>query len=174
MRDIFRKLYTQHKSNAKRRGIPFLLTLDQWKSIWLESGKWEQRGRGADKYCMCRNGDAGAYEAGNVFIDLNRQNVSDGNKGKMDSPETKAKKSAAMRGIPRPWSAGANNPMRRPEVKAKMSEAISGGRHYAAKMVATPHGIWTSAVEAAQCIGIPVATVNWRCQHQKLGFAYLA
>ena len=82
MRDRFQKLYAQHKSNAKRRGIPFLLTLDQWKTVWLDSGKWNQRGRGIDNYCMCRVGDAGAYEVGNVFIDLHQRNVSSGSLGK--------------------------------------------------------------------------------------------
>lgn len=173
MRDIFRKLYTQHKSNAKRRGIPFLLTLEEWKSIWIESGKWEQRGRGADKYCMCRLSDAGAYEVGNVFIDFGKRNISDGNLGRKFSAEHRSKIAASITGKSHPWSAGANNPMHRPEVKAKISAAISGGKHYAAKMVATPHGIWTSAGEAAACIGIPRPTVEWRCKHNKFGFAYL-
>lgn len=173
MRDIFRKLYTQQKSNAKQRGVDFKLTLQEWTTIWLESGKWEQRGRGAEKYCMCRLGDAGAYEVENVFIDLGKRNVSDGNKGKLDSAETKARKSAALKGMPHPWSAGSNNPMHRPEVKAKMSAKISGGKHYRARMVGTPHGIWTSATECAKALGMPVPTVNWRCKYHKMGFAYL-
>ena len=124
MRDIFRKLYTQQKSNAKQRGVDFLLTLEQWKSIWLESGNWDQRGRGAEKYCMCRVGDKGAYEISNVFIGLGRQNVRDGNLGKACSTEHRAKIAAANSGVPHPWSAGANNPMHRPEVKAKITAAI--------------------------------------------------
>ena len=149
MRDIYRKLYTQHKSNAKRRGVPFLLTFDDWKTIWLESGKLDQRGRGAEKYCMCRVGDIGAYEVGNVFIDLNRRNVSDGNIGKVDSAETRAKKSASLKGKPHPWSAGANNPMHRPEVKAKVGAAIGGANHYKQRGVITPAGYFVTAKEAA-------------------------
>lgn len=169
----FRKAYTQQKANAKRRGVLFLLTFEQWKNIWLASGKWEHRGRGANKYCMCRNNDIGAYEIGNVFVDLGKQNVSDGNKGKKNSAETKAKKSSALKGMPHPWSVGANNPMHRLEVKAKISAALSGGNHYKAKMVGTPHGIWRSATECAKALGIAIPTVNWRCKNNYLNFAYL-
>ncbi len=172
MRDIYRKLYTQQKSNARHRGVPFLLTLDEWKSIWLESGKWDQRGRGAEKYCMCRKGDVGAYEVGNVFIDLGKNNISSGNLGREITAEHRAKISRAHTGKSHEWSRGEKNPMHRPEVKAKMSAALSGGKHYRAKLVATPHGIWTSAVEAARCIGIPKPTVEWRCRHNKMGYAY--
>ncbi len=173
MRDLFCKCYTQQKSNAKQRGVEFLLTFEEWKAIWLESGRWDKRGRGRGKYCMCRIGDAGPYAAGNVFIALNEKNVSDGNIGKVDSAETRAKKSAALKGLAHPWCTGENSPMHRPEVKAKLSAAISGGKHYAARMVGTPHGIWESATECAKAIGTPIPTVNWRCKNNKLGFAYL-
>lgn len=171
MRDIFRKLYTQQKSNAKQRGVEFLLTLDEWKQIWLDSGNWEQRGRGAEKYCMCRIGDTGPYAIGNVFIDLCRINVRDGNLEKLDSVETKARKSAAMSGIPHPWSAGANNPMHRPEVKEKVIAAVSGANHYKARGVNTPQGFFPTAKAAAEALGMKKPTVEWRARHNKFGFS---
>ena len=170
-RDLFRKAYTQHKSNAKRRGVPFLLTFEEWKEVWLASNKWNLRGRGVDKYCMCRKGDAGVYEVGNVFIDLNTRNVSDGNKGKLDSLETRAKKSAALIGKPKPWSRGDKNPMHRPEVKAAMSAAIGGAKHYKQRGVVTPQGYFVTAKEAAAALGMSKSTVEWRAKHKKLGFA---
>lgn len=173
-KDLYRKAFTAHKSNAKRRGVEFLFTFEQWRDWWLATGKWEQRGRGRGKFCMRRHGDVGPYSLDNVFCGTNEDNLRDSNFGKVDSIETRSKKSFALKGKPKLWSVGANNPMHRPEVKAKMSAAISGGKHYAAKMVATPHGIWSSAVEAAKCIGIPRPTVEWRCKHNKLGFAYIA
>jgi hypothetical protein len=169
----FLKAYKMHKSNARTRKIPFLLTFEQWLAIWTESGKLDQRGRGADKFCMCRNGDVGPYEVGNVFIGTGRENVRAGNLGKLDSAETRQKKSQSMRGIPHPWCAGENNPMHRPDVKAKISEKISGSKHYAARMVQTPQGIWGSAVECAKALNMPRPTVEWRCKNQKSGFAYL-
>lgn len=149
----------------------FLLTLDQWKQIWFASGKWDQRGRGADKYCMCRIGDAGAYEMGNVFIELGAKNVSDGNIGKSDSQETRRRKSIAMTGIPHPWSAGANNPMHRPEVKAKITAAIGGANHYKQRGVITPSGYFVTAKAAAEALGMKKPTVEWRARHNKFGFS---
>lgn len=67
--------YQMHQSNARVRGVDWLLTFPQWWAIWVESGRWADRGNG--KHCMCRKGDTGAYAVGNVFIstvtDNNRQ-----------------------------------------------------------------------------------------------------
>lgn len=173
MRDLFRKQYTQQKANAKARNVSFHLSFEEWKAVWLSSGKWQERGRGADKYCMCRNGDVGPYEIGNVFIDLGKKNVSDGNIGKPDSTETKARKSAAMKGMPHPWSVGLKNPMHRPEAKAKIAEATGGTKHYRSKGgVTTPLGFFESTTQAAVVLGIPAPTVQWRCRNNKSGFSY--
>ena len=169
-----RKKFNAHKSNAKRRNIEFLLTFEEWLDIWEKSGKCEQRGRGADKYCMCRIGDKGAYSIDNVFIGQGKQNVSDGNIGKPDSEETKRKKSLAAKGRSHDYAKGANNVMHRPEVKAKLSQAISGSKHYKAKAIKTPFGIYLSGVEAAKELNIPKPTIYWRCKYQKDGWSFLA
>ena len=39
-----RNAYNTQKSGAKKRGIAFLLTFEQWWSVWEASGKWENRG----------------------------------------------------------------------------------------------------------------------------------
>src|ERR1044072_2526371 len=77
-----RKKYTQHKANAKQRGIAFLLTFDEWWAVWQESGKWALRGPNVGQYCMSRFGDSGPYAVGNVFINLSVKNVSDGPGGR--------------------------------------------------------------------------------------------
>lgn len=59
--------FVTQRTNARVRGIDWNLTLLQWWTIWQESGKWDQRGRGHG-YMMCRFGDVGPYEAGNVYI----------------------------------------------------------------------------------------------------------
>jgi hypothetical protein len=58
--------FRQHRSNAKRRGIGFFLTFDQWWTIWKKSGMYEHRGRGG--FVMARFDDDGAYEVDNVEI----------------------------------------------------------------------------------------------------------
>lgn len=73
-----RRAYNQQRENAiYHRQIEWRLTFDQWRKIWDESGRWSERGRGADKFCMCRIGDVGPYAIGNVFISTNGENVRD-------------------------------------------------------------------------------------------------
>lgn len=62
------KRYRSQKRNAKNRGIPFDLTIKQWASIWMESGHYEQCGKGIGAYVMSRIGDSGGYTVGNVEI----------------------------------------------------------------------------------------------------------
>lgn len=59
--------FTRQRTNAKVRGIEWTLTLWQWWNLWQASGCWDKRGRGTG-YMMCRVGDAGSYEMGNVYI----------------------------------------------------------------------------------------------------------
>lgn len=166
------KAYTQHKSNAKTRGIEMLLTFEEWKAIWINSGKWEQRGKGSNKYCMCRVNDAGHYSLGNVFIDLNKNNVSFGNKGKPKSIETKKKMSESAVGKVHEWSICLNNVMHKKDVKEKFSLATRGEKHYNQKGVVSPFGYFVTTKEAAKELGIPKQTIEWRCRNNKSGFKY--
>jgi len=70
------RAYQHQKFAAEvKRGIEWKLTLMQWWEIWCESGHWEDRGLGRG-YMMCRIGDVGAYEIGNVFIGPGVENLS--------------------------------------------------------------------------------------------------
>jgi hypothetical protein len=64
--------YRLQKSNARRRGIVFKLTFEEWWGLWEASGHYEDYGRDRNKpgggYCMCRTRDRGGYELGNVRI----------------------------------------------------------------------------------------------------------
>jgi len=90
------------------RGLEWKLTFEEWWSIWEASGRWEQRGRTKDKYVMSRKNDCGAYEVGNVFIQLAGDNVSQARSGK---PITK------LIGVPRTE-----------EVKQKIRETLAETR----------------------------------------------
>ena|SRR6478735_9847829 len=59
---------------AKKRGIGWELTFEEWLDIWLKSGKYDQRGKKPHEYCMARLSDAGPYMIGNVKIVTNDEN----------------------------------------------------------------------------------------------------
>lgn len=97
--------YREHRGRVKRsvdkngNPIEFKLTFDEWYSIWINSGHWEERGRSHGQYCMSRYNDIGHYEIDNVFIQLHAQNTSDGHY-KVMSEEMKQKISATKKGKP--------------------------------------------------------------------------
>jgi hypothetical protein len=66
--------FRQQRDNAKKRGIAWELTFEQWRKIWEDSHHWKNRGRHTDEYCMARYNDVGTYEIGNVRILTNRDN----------------------------------------------------------------------------------------------------
>lgn len=70
-------LYKLQRQCARKRGIEWLFTFESWASMWHESGKWRQRGRGAERFCTARKGDVGPYSSENVEILTNRQNSID-------------------------------------------------------------------------------------------------
>ena len=114
-----REPYQQQKRNAKRRGIPFLLTFNEWIAIWETSGKLDYRGRKSGQYVMARPGDTGAYEQGNVKIITHIENTS-------EWPRTEAyrrKISALLSGRPRTE-----------ETRQKSSASVTGEKNSQAKL----------------------------------------
>lgn len=69
--------YVRQRSNARMRGIAWNFDFAAWISVWQTSGKLHLRGRGKGKYVMSRVGDCGAYELGNVHIQLATSNSRD-------------------------------------------------------------------------------------------------
>ena len=74
------KAFYKQRGTAINRGIDWKLTLKEWWGIWEASGHWEDRGRGVQKFAMCRYGDSGPYSCENVFIGLFTENVSEAQK----------------------------------------------------------------------------------------------
>jgi len=96
--------FYQQRSAAKIRGIPFLLTFNEWYSIWLDSGYFEQRGRNKHQYVMSRLNDKGAYQAGNVKIQLHSDNTKES--WRLKKQEIAKRMSVAHTGKPKPWLKG--------------------------------------------------------------------
>lgn len=60
--------YKSQRRNAMSRGVEWNFVFWEWWQVWCESGRWNLRGRGSSRYCMCRTGDIGPYERSNVYI----------------------------------------------------------------------------------------------------------
>lgn len=78
-----RKLFTDQRAGAKKRGIPFLLIFEQWLGFWEAFNlDWRSlRGNGAGKYVMARPGDLGAYEISNIVPKRHEENTVEGISG---------------------------------------------------------------------------------------------
>lgn len=77
--------YIRQKNHAKKRGIEFKLTKQEWLDFWGED--LNKRGRGAGKLQMCRVGDKGCYEIGNIYKQTHEHNSKDKfNNGFMGKP----------------------------------------------------------------------------------------
>jgi hypothetical protein len=111
--DIRVNAFMTQKENARRRGIEFLFTFEEWWEIWESSGRWEQRGRKSGNYVMARFRDRGAYRVGNVEIVTVEQNIAQ----YKISPATRRKLSEARIGNTnargKTWPADAKEPRRK-------------------------------------------------------------
>ena len=72
-----RTAFCVQRAGAKRRGIAWDFTFEDWMAVWTESGHFAERGRNKGQYVMARNGDTGPYARGNVSIILHSRNMSD-------------------------------------------------------------------------------------------------
>lgn len=69
--------YLHQRRNARKRGIEWQITLPEWVEAWRQSGRWDSRGLGKDKYVMARRNDLGPYASWNVYITTSGQNAAD-------------------------------------------------------------------------------------------------
>lgn len=92
--------FSQHRRDAKKRGIDFLFTFKKWLKVWEKSGHLHERGCRKGQYVMARHGDVGPYSSNNVMIVTSGQNHYDGNIGRSNpmSEIAKLKISKAMKG----------------------------------------------------------------------------
>jgi DNA-binding XRE family transcriptional regulator len=73
------RAYIVHRCDARKRGIEWQFTFSTWWWVWDDSGKWNERGRGAGKYVMARHGDLGPYAPANVRICTSAENLLESN-----------------------------------------------------------------------------------------------
>lgn len=62
--NMIKKAYIQQKGDAKKRGIEFKLTFEEFSNWWGDD--FQHRGVGSNKLVMARYNDIGAYELSNI------------------------------------------------------------------------------------------------------------
>lgn len=87
--NVERKCYSTHKNNAKHRNIEYMLTFEEWSTIWKDSGKWEQRGRATDQFVLGRLDNSKPFSVDNCVVRTQSENMSASSKGKPKSANTK-------------------------------------------------------------------------------------
>lgn len=150
------KAYKEHQRNAKRRGIPFLFSFEEWWAWWQINDHWSHRGVGKNKLVMARKGDTGPYSPENVYCTTHRGNQRDA------SPEARAEAVARSR--------------KTREAKGKplgQHLAVRGFDHPRSRQVRTPAGIFGSAALAAEHYGKGPKWGTRRAASGKDGWAYI-
>jgi hypothetical protein len=78
---LAKQRYQEQKNAAIQRKLEWQFDFQSWLNVWIQSGKWDLRGKGIGKYCMSRLNDCGPYSPANVFIQSHQQNSVDAHKG---------------------------------------------------------------------------------------------
>lgn len=74
--------YSKLRQSARRRGIPFLLTVLEWERFCEATGYLELRGRGAEELSVDRIDEKGPYAIWNIQALSVSANVSKGNRAR--------------------------------------------------------------------------------------------
>ena len=134
MKNKLRATFNQCRSNSRRRGVGFELTFEQWLGVWIDSGHFQERGKGGNKYVMARLRDKGPYKIGNVKIITGAENRAEqiirrNNAGERNPffGKTHAKKSRVKIGKSKIGNKYARG-RRSPEQCARIREARWGAR----------------------------------------------
>ena len=88
--DAAKKAFCNQKNAAKRRGIGWELTFDQWLSWW--GADLDNRGPSRDNLQMQRFADQGPYALGNIKKGTPRDNSKTAGKGKQNRASERKKR----------------------------------------------------------------------------------
>jgi hypothetical protein len=145
-----RHAYSSHRRSAKKRGIPFLFSFEQWSEWWLTDDRWSRRGRKAGQLQMGRKGNSGPYSPDNVECATKEQK----------------QKSQLVRLSSLP-------PEKRAEIAKKAGLARRGENHWLARPVVTPLGTFVTVRAAAKAHGIAHSHGSDLAKGELNGWCYL-
>src|SRR6476660_2333550 len=145
-----RAAYSNQKHSAKKLGIPFLFTFEQWSEWWHEL--WSQRCRKAGQLQMGRKGNSGPFSPDNV-------------EGATKEEKQKSQLIA--------HSFSVLSPEPRAEIARKAGLSRRGAKHWRARPVGTPLGTFVTITAAAEAHGIDQTYGSHLAREQRRGWRYL-
>jgi hypothetical protein len=149
-----RNAFRAHKNNAKRRGITFLFSLEEWWAWWQVDNRWSSRGRKDYQLVMCRRADAGPYSLENVYCATQHQNRLD-QKAPLVSLGERSKAAWARR-----------------KEHGLESHLTDRAMHPRNRGVVTPDGYFPSAALAGERYGIHRNAASYRCRRGIKGWRW--
>lgn len=151
---VAEKAFQDQRQAAKKRGIPFLFTRDEWWAWWQVDGRWDRRGSRAHNLCMARKGDVGPYSAENVY------------------PATMAENSGSVARAARAAAGRLGAAAAKANGTHAAAFAMRGDGHPRSKAVVTPMGRFGSAALAGEAHGISRKIASYRASHERNGWRY--
>ena len=145
-----RRAYRIQKHSAAKRGIPFLLTFEQWSEWWLTDDRWLRRGRKAGQFQMGRKGNSGPFSPDNVECAT-----------KEEKQKSQLVRLSSLR------------PEKRAEIARKAGLGRSGENHWLARPVETPLGTFATVTAAAKAHGIAHSHGSDLAKKERNGRRYL-
>lgn len=167
--------FRYQRSRANQRGIPFLLTFEQWYEWWQSTGHWHERGNTKGKYVMSRYGDLGPYSLDNIFCQTTEDNTREGNvklRGIVRSDETRQRMSESFKGKPKLKNRGTNNHFHKDNLTDELRQKILEGQAKKRKPVVTPHGRFESLTSAAKNLNVDPGTIGYRMKVKPMEYYY--
>jgi len=135
--NLSRDRWLQQKYRAADRGIPFLLTYEEWRAWWVdELAKRPGSFRGRRGLQMCRHGDTGPYSLDNIYAASMIENLADAD---VFDPERAGRRAAASA----VWLK-----------KNSWLRGTTGADHPQSRAITTPAGTFPSRTAAAEHYGI--------------------
>jgi hypothetical protein len=159
-RNWSRKRFSIHRAGAKKRGIPFELTFEEWDHWWLSNGidKNTPYVKGTvstpSQKCMCRTGDTGSYRLDNIYCATQIQNIQDRHINKPNVGNIPANK--GITGI----------------VK-QSTETVNKRVQKLHKPIQTPDGLFNSRKAAAEFYKVDPGSINYKMMKNPKEFYYV-
>lgn len=167
--------FRYQRARAIQRGIDWELTFEQWFQWWMDTGHWDQRGKGFGKYVMSRYGDIGPYSLDNIFCQLDVENSREGAKklkGVKKSEEFCKNLSIKLAGRPKPHQEGKLNRFHKDNLTDDLREKIKAGAIKRRKPVITPMGRFESLTIAAEAYKVDKGTIKYRMKIKPQEYYY--